>query len=149
MSNRIRSRHRSTTSVTAAPSSVDAPPILPHRPVAGIRVVQTPCVSTRRPPSPRRASLLLRRRALSERLEESQFVVPAVLVAAAGRTRRGAHPAGPRARPGGAPFVLRSSVDSARSLLGTIAGATISVAALVFSVTVLSVQLASAQFSPR
>jgi len=45
--------------------------------------------------------------------------------------------------------VLRSSVDSARSLLGTIAGATISVAALVFSVTVLSVQLASAQFSPR
>ena len=45
--------------------------------------------------------------------------------------------------------MLRSSVDSARSLLGTIAGATISVAALVFSVTVLSVQLASAQFSPR
>jgi hypothetical protein len=45
--------------------------------------------------------------------------------------------------------VLRSSVDSARSLLGTIAGATISAAALVFSVTVLSVQLASAQFSPR
>ena len=45
--------------------------------------------------------------------------------------------------------MLRSSVDSARSLLGTIAGATISAAALVFSVTVLSVQLASAQFSPR
>lgn len=101
------------------------------------------------PTSPARAALLLRRRALGERLEESQFVVPAVLVAVAVVLAEVLIRLDSRLGPDEVPFVLRSSVDSARALLGTIAAATITVAALVFSVTVLSVQLASAQFSPR
>jgi uncharacterized membrane protein len=47
------------------------------------------------------------------------------------------------------PFLLRTTVDSARAVLATTAGATITVAAIVFSVTLVSVQLASSQFSPR
>lgn len=39
--------------------------------------------------------------------------------------------------------------DSARSLLAAVASSTLTLAALVFSVTVLVLQLASAQFSPR
>lgn len=45
--------------------------------------------------------------------------------------------------------VIRSTADGARAILGTTAGATITVAGIVFSVTMLSVQLASSQFSPR
>jgi len=101
------------------------------------------------PTSPARAALLLRRRALGERLEESQFVVPVALVAASVVLAEMLIRVDSGLDPGDVPFVLRSSVDSARALLGTIAAATITVAALVFSVTVLSVQLASAQFSPR
>ena len=47
------------------------------------------------------------------------------------------------------PSLLRSTVDSARSLLGTVAGATITVAGIAFSVSLLLIQLASSQFSPR
>ncbi len=52
------------------------------------------------------------------------------------------------------PVVLRSPIivstaGGARALLGTTAGALITVAGIVFSVTVVSVQLASSQFSPR
>ncbi len=45
--------------------------------------------------------------------------------------------------------IIRSTAGGARALLGTTAGATITVAGIVFSVTVVSVQLASSQFSPR
>jgi uncharacterized membrane protein len=51
--------------------------------------------------------------------------------------------------PGELPFVLTSTVDSARSVLGTIASATITVAGLAFSVSLLVIQLASSQYSPR
>lgn len=47
------------------------------------------------------------------------------------------------------PFLLPTSVEGARTLLASIAGATITVAALVFSITALTVQLASSQYSPR
>ncbi len=49
----------------------------------------------------------------------------------------------------GVPIVIGSTAAGARALLGTAAGATITVAGIVFSVTVVSVQLASSQFSPR
>ncbi len=47
------------------------------------------------------------------------------------------------------PFVFQSGPDGARSVLSTIAGAMISVTGLVFSITIVVLQLASSQFSPR
>lgn len=47
------------------------------------------------------------------------------------------------------PFGLASTVDSARTLLGTIASATISFAGVAFSVSLLVIQLTSTQYSPR
>lgn len=47
------------------------------------------------------------------------------------------------------PIGLTSTVESARSLLGVIAGATISFAGIAFSVSLLIIQLASSQYSPR
>lgn len=46
-------------------------------------------------------------------------------------------------------WVFQGGVDGARSVLGTIAGAMISVTGLVFSITMVVLQLASSQFSPR
>ncbi len=50
---------------------------------------------------------------------------------------------------GDAGFLFGGNADSARSLLGTIATAMISVTGLVFSITMVVIQLASSQFSPR
>lgn len=47
------------------------------------------------------------------------------------------------------PIGLTSTVESARTVLGTIAGATITVAGIAFSVSLLIIQLASSQYSPR
>jgi uncharacterized membrane protein len=47
------------------------------------------------------------------------------------------------------PYVFPGGPSGARDLLGTIAGAMISVTGLVFSITMVVVQLASSQFSPR
>lgn len=47
------------------------------------------------------------------------------------------------------PFVFPGGPDGARSVLGTIAGAMISVTGLVFSLTMVVLQLASSQFTPR
>ena len=47
------------------------------------------------------------------------------------------------------PFTLTSTVDSARSVLSTVAGATITVAGIAFSISLLIIQLASSQYSPR
>ncbi|MGB0099394.1 MAG: DUF2254 domain-containing protein [Nocardioides sp.] len=47
------------------------------------------------------------------------------------------------------PFVFRGGADGARAVLSTIAGAMISVTGLVFSITIVVLQLASSQFSPR
>ena len=47
------------------------------------------------------------------------------------------------------PYVFQSGADGARQLLGTIASAMISVTGLVFSVTMVVLQLASSQYTPR
>lgn len=47
------------------------------------------------------------------------------------------------------PAFLETTTDSARSLLSTIAAATMGVAGVVFAITLVSIQLASSQFSPR
>ena len=48
-----------------------------------------------------------------------------------------------------APSALKTSVDGARSLLSTVAGATISFAGTAFSVSLLVIQLGASQYSPR
>jgi len=47
------------------------------------------------------------------------------------------------------PFTLTMNANAATWLLSTVAGATITTAGVVFSLTVVSLQLASSQFSPR
>lgn len=47
------------------------------------------------------------------------------------------------------PWVFHGGSEDARSVLGTIAGAMISVTGLVFSITIVVLQLASSQYSPR
>lgn len=47
------------------------------------------------------------------------------------------------------PVVFRGSADSARSVLATIAGSTMTVTSLTFSLTVVALQVASGQFTPR
>lgn len=47
------------------------------------------------------------------------------------------------------PFTVSTTVDAARAVLGTVAGATITVAGIAFSVALLIFQLASSQYSPR
>ena len=49
----------------------------------------------------------------------------------------------------GIPLLFKSGPDGARSVLSTIAGAMISVTGLVFSITIVVLQLASSQFTPR
>ncbi len=49
----------------------------------------------------------------------------------------------------GLPLGLTSTVESARAVLSTVAGATMTVAGIAFSVSLLTIQLASSQFSPR
>lgn len=47
------------------------------------------------------------------------------------------------------PFFVSSTVDSARAILTTVATATITVAGIAFSITLLVIQMASSQYSPR
>lgn len=47
------------------------------------------------------------------------------------------------------PFLFQAGPEGARGMLSTIAGAMISVTGLVFSITIVVLQLASSQFSPR
>lgn len=47
------------------------------------------------------------------------------------------------------PYVFPGGPSAARNMLGTVAGAMISVTGLVFSITMVVVQLASSQYSPR
>ncbi len=84
------------------------------------------------------------------RFRESLFLLPAVIVAAGiglslltGWIDE-AVPDGRRI-----PFTLEMSSNAATWLLSTVAGATITTAGVVFSLTVVSLQLASSQFSPR
>jgi uncharacterized membrane protein len=89
----------------------------------------------------------LRQRAWSNRLAESLLFLPVLLLAGAILTEELLATADRRfAVPSGA---LDLSPDAAVALLSTIAGATITTAGVVFSLLVVSLQLASGQFSPR
>ena len=88
--------------------------------------------------------------AVLERLRSSLFFVPMVFVVAFAAL--GLAMTEVDALVDGAddlPFVLTSTVDSARELLSVVAAATITVAGIAFSVSLLVIQQASSQFSPR
>ncbi|MDX1691867.1 MAG: DUF2254 family protein, partial [Acidimicrobiia bacterium] len=89
-------------------------------------------------------------RSAAQRLRESLFLVPtAVMVVCIGLA--GLARWLDRAVPGveDLPVLLSVSLDGGRSIVTAVAGATITVAAIVFSITALSSQIASSQFSPR
>ncbi len=89
--------------------------------------------------------------ALAERVRASLFFVPlafvvfAVVLAQATLLLDSTIDAAPSDFPLG----VTSTVASARAVLGTVAGATITVAGIAFSVSLLVIQQASSQYSPR
>ncbi len=89
--------------------------------------------------------------AFVERVRGSLFVVPMVFVIVAivaaelGILLDSSIAAGANKLPLG----LTSTVESARAVLSTVAGATITFAGIAFSVSLLTIQLASSQYSPR
>jgi uncharacterized membrane protein len=91
----------------------------------------------------------LRLRAVADRVSESLFVLPAVLIVAGAGLSFAFAAADSSVRTQSLPDFLRIPPSAAETLLATIAGATITTAGVVFSITVVSVQLASGQFSPR
>lgn len=90
----------------------------------------------------------VRAAALAYRFRESLFALPLVIVfggmALAVITRVADHRIGPSPR-----FLLKMDSGVATTLLSTIAGATITTAGVIFSLTIVSLQLASSQLSPR
>lgn len=88
-------------------------------------------------------------RALWERLGESLFYVPFLFMAAAVALSQGVVVLDRTFEAGELPALFDSTVDSSRVLLSVIAGGTITAASVVFSLTLVAVQLASTQYSPR
>lgn len=95
--------------------------------------------------------MLIRLRAMWEGFRGSLFFVPFLFLLLAALLAEGMIVLDTELRERGVelPALLSSTVDSARALLGTIAAATITVAGIAFSVSLLLIQLASSQFSPR
>jgi len=93
----------------------------------------------------------LRTSALVERLKSSLFFIPmiAVVLAAVLGFVSLAIDRNSDSAMADLPIGFTSTVESARTLLGVIAGATISFAGIAFSVSLLIIQLASSQYSPR
>lgn len=83
------------------------------------------------------------------RVRDSQFVIPAVLIAGSIGLVVAANLADRRLPEEGLRFLVPATISSGRTMLATIAGAIITVAALVFSLTALTVQMAASQYSPR
>ena len=90
----------------------------------------------------------LRQRALSDRLRESLLFLPLLLLIAGIALQRIARIIDEHVSVGWLD-TFNMSPDAAQTLLATIAGATITTAGVVFSLLVVSLQLASGQFSPR
>lgn len=90
-------------------------------------------------------------RRLLDRVRESLFYVPAVIIAGGLALAVAATWVDSRFTESlqGFPLLIETSVPAARATLGAAAAATITVAGIVISITVVAVQLASSQFSPR
>jgi uncharacterized membrane protein len=89
----------------------------------------------------------LRNRALRDRLRESLLFIPLLMLAATILVEQVLRLLDDVAAPPSSRFDMPP--DAAVALLSTIAGATITTAGVVFSLLVVSLQLASGQFSPR
>ena len=83
-----------------------------------------------------------------ERVRDSLFALPAVLIAGLGAFSWVARRLD-ALLPADTPWLLPTTVDSTRAILSTVATATITVAGIVFSMTAVVVQLATTQLSPR
>lgn len=83
---------------------------------------------------------------LTERLRDNLFIVPALCIVAAIVLSVVTLTIDRRLD---TTFELSGSADSARSLLSTLASAMLSFTGLVFSITIVALQLASSQWSPR
>ncbi len=94
---------------------------------------------------------MLRLRARAEAFRGSLFYVPTLFVLAAIALAQGSLALDRWITDRGfeVPTLLSSTVNGARALLGTVAAATITFAGIAFSVALLTIQLASSQFSPR
>ncbi|MEO8424619.1 MAG: DUF2254 domain-containing protein [Actinomycetota bacterium] len=94
---------------------------------------------------------MIRFRVWAERWRSSQFFIPLALVVAAVvlSVITTSIDARIRAHHVPLPELVLSTVDSARALLGVIASATIAFAGVSISISLLLIQLASSQFSPR
>jgi uncharacterized membrane protein len=90
----------------------------------------------------------LRQRALRDRLRESLLFLPLLLLAGGVVVEEVAYGVDRHHRIGWL-GLFTMAPDAAVTLLSTIAGATITTAGVVFSLLVVSLQLASGQFSPR
>ena len=95
--------------------------------------------------------MLVRLSAAIERIRSSLFFVPmAFVILALGLGLAGLEiDTRLTESDAGVPTGLTSTVDSARAVLTTVAGATITVAGIAFSVSLLLIQQASSQYSPR
>lgn len=93
----------------------------------------------------------LRTSALAERIRDSLFFVPMAFVIGAIALGFAALEVDDALLENSddLPFTLTSTVESARAVLTVVASATITVAGIAFSVSLLIIQLASSQYSPR
>lgn len=95
-----------------------------------------------------RADRGLRGSAAAYRFRESLFLLPVVIVIG-GIVLALVTGAVDNALGARVPFTMAMDIDVATWLLSTIAGATITTAGVIFSLTIVSLQLASSQLSPR
>ncbi len=88
-------------------------------------------------------------RALIERMKDSLLLIPLLFVAGGLLLAWITNRLDTWTETSGMPLLIPATQAGTRTLLGAIAGATITVAAVVFSITALTVQLSASQFSPR
>ena len=86
---------------------------------------------------------------MRQRLSESFWFVPLVCLIAATALALGLIQIDQRIANGGGSVGFAGGPGAAREILSTIASSTLTLAALVFSITILALQLTSTQFSPR
>ncbi len=93
----------------------------------------------------------VRRRAQDETVRASLFLVPMLFVVGAIVLAQGSLVVDRQITVRGValPALLSATVDSARSVLSTVASATITFSGIAFAVSLLLIQLVSSQFSPR
>ncbi len=92
---------------------------------------------------------LLRLQALRLRFTESLFFIPALMVLASLLLSQVTVAIDKSVADDLLPSFFQTTVESSRAILAAIAGGTITAASVVFSLTLVAVQLAASQFSPR